>query len=212
MLTIWLNYMVNKSKDRSTEERILAAAEKIFLKEGMAGARMQDIADEAGINKAMLHYYFRSKDKLFEKIFSELSRSFFPKLIMIFESDEGLFTKIQMFVTEYINQMKQTPYLPIFVLNEVNRQPEIFIKKMMGNRRPPVNKFFMSIEAEVKKGIIKPVNPAQLLLNILSLCIFPFVARPMFEIVAGIDKKMFDAILEQRKKDVPKFIIDAIKK
>jgi len=212
LLTIWLNYMVNKSKDRSTEERILAAAEKIFLKEGMAGARMQDIADEAGINKAMLHYYFRSKDKLFEKIFSELSRSFFPKLIMIFESDEGLFTKIQMFVTEYINQMKQTPYLPIFVLNEVNRQPEIFIKKMMGNRRPPVNKFFMSIEAEVKKGIIKPVNPAQLLLNILSLCIFPFVARPMFEIVAGIDKKMFDAILEQRKKDVPKFIIDAIKK
>jgi len=204
--------MVNKSKDRSTEERILAAAEKIFLKEGMAGARMQDIADEAGINKAMLHYYFRSKDKLFEKIFSGLSRSFFPKLILIFESDEGLFTKIQMFVTEYINQMKQTPYLPIFVLNEVNRQPEIFIKKMMGNRRPPVNKFFMSIEAEVKKGIIKPVNPAQLLLNILSLCIFPFVARPMFEIVAGIDKKMFDTILEQRKKEVPKFIIDAIKK
>jgi AcrR family transcriptional regulator len=204
--------MVNKSTDKSTEERILAAAEKIFLKEGMAGARMQDIADEAGINKAMLHYYFRSKDKLFEKIFSELSRFFFPKLIMIFESDEGLFTKIQMLVAEYIDQMRQTPYLPIFVLNEVNRQPETFIKKMMGNRRPPVNKFFTSIEAEVKKGIIKPVNPAQLLLNILSLCIFPFVARPMFEIVAGVDKKMFDAILEQRKKEVPKFIIDAIKK
>src|ERR1700730_16933908 len=116
--------MVNKKKDENTEERILTAAKKVFLKEGMAGARMQDIADEAGINKAMLHYYFRSKDKLFEKIFSELSRSFFPKLIMIFESDEGLFTKIQMFVTEYIDQMKQTPYLPIFVLNEVNRQPE----------------------------------------------------------------------------------------
>ena len=95
----------------------------------MAGARMQDIADEAGINKAMLHYYFRSKEKLFEKIFTELSQHFFPRLVKIFESDESLFRKIELFVAEYIDQMRRTPYLPIFVLNEVNRQPETFIKK-----------------------------------------------------------------------------------
>ena len=117
-----------------------------------------------------------------------------------------------MFVAEYIDQMRQTPYLPIFVLNEVNRQPETFIKRMMGNRRPPLKKFFSSVEAEVKKGVIQPINSAQLLLNIISLCIFPFVARPMFQILANIDKTVFDKILEQRKKEVPKFIIDAIKK
>jgi TetR/AcrR family transcriptional regulator len=204
--------MVSIKKEQNTEEKILSAAKKIFLKQGMAGARMQDIADEAGINKAMLHYYFRSKEKLFEKIFTELSQHFFPRLINIFESDEPLFRKIELFVTEYIDQMRRTPYLPIFVLNEVNRQPETFIKKMMGNRKPPVKKFLDDVQAEVKKGIIKPINPLQLLLNIISLCVFPFVARPMFQLVTNIDKAMFDKILEQRKGEVSKFIIDAIKK
>ena len=212
MLTIWLNYMVKVKKEQNTEERILSAAKKIFLREGMAGARMQDIADEAGINKAMLHYYFRNKEKLFEKIFTELSQHFFPRLVKIFESDESLFRKIESFVEEYIDQMRRTPYLPIFVLNEVNRQPETFIKKMMGNRRPPVKKFIEDIQAEVRNGVIKPLNPLQLLLNIISLCVFPFVARPMFQLVTNIDKAMFDKILEQRKGEVSKFIIDAIKK
>lgn len=204
--------MVKTKKDKNTEERILAAAQKIFLKEGMAGARMQDIADEAGINKAMLHYYFRNKEKLFEQIFTELSQHFFPKLVMIFESDENVFQKIEKFVAEYIDQMRETPYLPIFVLNEVKRQPETFIKKMMGNKKPSVKKFFTSVEAEIEKGIIKPINPAQLLLNIISLCIFPFVARPIFQTVANVDRSTFDKMLEQRKKELPKFIIDAIRK
>ena len=204
--------MVNKQKEDNTEHRILEAAKKVFLKKGMAGARMQDIADEAGINKAMLHYYFRSKEKLFAKIFSELAQYFFPKLVMIFESKENLFKKIEMFVSEYIDQMKQMPYLPIFVLNEVNRQPEALIKKMMGGRRPPVKKFIDNVSSEIKKGTIKPVNPLQLLLNIISLCIFPFAGRPMFQLLADVDKTMFDKMLEERKKEVPKFIIDAIKK
>jgi AcrR family transcriptional regulator len=204
--------MVKLRKEQNTEEKILEAAKKVFLKEGMAGARMQDIADEAGINKAMLHYYFRSKEKLFEKIFTELSQHFFPRLVRIFESDYSLFRKIESFVAEYIDQMRQTPYLPIFVLNEVNRQPEAFIKKMMGDRKPPIKKFIDDVQAEAKKGVIKPVNPLQLLLNIISLCVFPFVARPMFQLVTNIDKAMFDKILEQRKDEVSKFIIDAIKK
>ena len=204
--------MVKHRKEQNTEEKILEAAKKVFLKEGMAGARMQDIADEAGINKAMLHYYFRSKEKLFEKIFTELSQHFFPRLVKIFESDQPLFRKIESFVSEYIDQMRQTPYLPIFVLNEVNRQPETFIKKMMGNRKPPVKKFIDDVQAEIRNGVIKPLNPLQLLLNIISLCVFPFVARPMFQLVTSIDKAMFEKILEQRKGEVSKFIIDAIKK
>jgi TetR/AcrR family transcriptional regulator len=212
LLTIWLNYMVKLKKDISTEDRILSAAKKVFVKEGMAGARMQHIADEAGINKAMLHYYFRSKDKLFEKIFTELSQHFFPKLIRIFQADTSLFKKIEMFAAEYIEQMQKTPYLPIFVLNEVNRQPEILIRKMLGNQKLPVKKFIEDVEKEIKKGVIKPIHPFHLLLNIISLCVFPFVARPMFQIVTGADKTVVDKILEQRKREVPKFIIEAIKK
>jgi AcrR family transcriptional regulator len=204
--------MVKVKNNDTTETRILEAARKVFLKKGMAGARMQDIADEAGINKAMLHYYFRSKEKLFERIFMELSQRFFPRLVMIFESGESLFKKIEMFVVEYIDQMRQTPYLPIFVLNEINRQPETFIRKMMGNEGPPVKKFFSSVEKEIKKGVIIPIDPPQLLLNIISLCIFPFVARPMFQLVVNIDSNRFDKMLEQRKKELPKFIIQAIKR
>jgi TetR/AcrR family transcriptional regulator len=204
--------MVKKAERDSTEVRIILAARKVFLKEGMAGARMQHIADEAGINKAMLHYYFRSKEKLFEKIFAELSLHFFPKLVMIFESPQSLFTKIERFASEYIDQMKQMPYLPIFVLNEVNRQPETFIRRMMGNRRPPVQEFLKSVELEIKKGSIKRIDPAQLLLNIISLCVFPFAARPMFQALASVNNKNFNQMLEQRKKEVPEFIINAIKK
>src|SRR3954468_10948841 len=111
-------------KDLTTEEKILEAARKIFLAKGLDGARMQDIADEAGINKAMLHYYFRSKEKLFEKIFTEVAGHFLPRIATILASENSVLEKIDTFCAEYINQVMQTPYVPIFILNEINRQPE----------------------------------------------------------------------------------------
>jgi TetR/AcrR family transcriptional regulator len=203
--------MVNK-KDDTTEQRILAAAKKIFLSKGLDGARMQDIADEAGINKAMLHYYFRSKDKLFETIFEEVAIHFLPRITEIFESDKSLFKKIEAFCEVYIEQVKQMPYLPFFVLYEANKQPEILVKKMFGAKKPPIHLFAKQVEEEIKKGIIKPVNPLQLFLNMLSMCIFPFMAKPMFEQAVGISKKQFDVLIDERKKLVPEFIIASIKK
>src|ERR1044072_5809634 len=105
----------------STEEKIVTAAKKVFLAKGLAGARMQDIADEAGINKALVHYYFRNKEKLFEVIFTEAALKLFPKINIIFESDGTLFEKIRLFVAEYITVMSENPYLPMFVLNEINK-------------------------------------------------------------------------------------------
>ena len=203
--------MVNK-KDDTTEQRILAAAKEIFLLKGLDGARMQDIADEAGINKAMLHYYFRSKDKLFETIFEEVATHFLPRITEIFESDKSLFRKIEAFCEVYIDQVKQMPYLPFFVLYEANKQPEILVKKMFGAKKPPVQLFVKQVEEEIKKGIIKPIHPLQLFLNMLSMCIFPFMAKPMFEQAVGISKKQFDAMIDERKKLVPEFIIASIKK
>src|SRR5436309_11093265 len=105
--------MVNIKKDQSAEEKIIAAARKVFLSKGMDGARMQDIADEAGINKALLHYYFRSKDKLFEHIFMEVVAAFLPRIFAILESEATLFEKIEQFCSEYIGQEIKTPYVPI---------------------------------------------------------------------------------------------------
>jgi AcrR family transcriptional regulator len=177
----------------------------------MDGARMQDIADEAGINKALLHYYFRSKDKLFEQIFLEVASSMLPRIFSIFQSDDTLFTKIEKFCDTYITQEIKTPYVPIFILNEVNRQPQAFLKKVLGNTSPPVEKLLQQIEQETKAGLIKPIDPLQLLLNTLSLCIFPFLASPMIQLLTGMEAKNFRALMEERKKLVPQLIIESIK-
>lgn len=200
-----------KAKDETTEERILAAARKVFLNKGMDGARMQDIADEAGINKALLHYYFRSKDKLFEQIFFEVATEFLPKVFAILESNATLFQKIERFCEEYISQLIRTPYVPIFILNEINRQPQAFLKKVLGTNKPPLQIVLLQIELEVKARVIKPINPIQLLLNVVSLCLFPFVARPMVEHITGINNKQFQMLMEQRKKEVSVLIIESIK-
>ncbi len=213
MLTIWLNYMVKQKKKDTTEEKILAAARKVFTTQGMAGARMQDIADEAGINKAMLHYYFRDKDKLFEVIFLQEAHKFFPKINIIFESEAPLFEKIELFVNEYIDEMVENPYLPWFIMNEVNRDAEQFFGKLWNrSRHPRPLKFLEQIEREVKKGTIKRIDPLHLLLNLLSMTIFPFVAKPMILKNLRMTEQQFNQVIEQRRKEIPKFIIDSIKK
>jgi len=205
--------MVKIKTKKTTEEKILAAAKKVFISKGMSGARMQDIADEAGINKALLHYYFRSKEKLFEVIFLEAAQKLFPKINSIFESDMPLFQKIEHFSEEYITVMAENPYLPLFVLNEINQDPETFLNKIWGKQNlPRPQKFLEQIEKEVRKGTIKKVSPLHLLMNLISLSVFPFVAKSMFQFTLGLDELQYRAIMEQRKKEIPKFIIDSIKK
>jgi AcrR family transcriptional regulator len=204
---------VKKQKDSNTEERILQAARNIFTTKGMAGARMQDIADEAGINKALLHYYFKDKDKLFETVFSEEAQKFFPRINAIFQSEEPLFDKIDKFVAGYIDEMLANPYLPWFVMNEINRDPERFMLKIWGKENlPRPGKFLEQMEKEVKKGTIKRVSPLHLLLNLLSMTIFPFIARTMITKNLQLDELQFRAAMEQRKKEIPAFIRDALKK
>lgn len=205
--------MSKAKKDKSTEERILAAAKKSFVSKGMAGARMQDIADEAGINKALLHYYFRNKEKLFHVIFLEAANKVFPRINQIFAADEPLFEKIEHFCEEYIDIIIENPYLPLFVLNEINKDPDYFFKKVwVGKTKPNPEKFLQQIEEEVRKGIIKRISPLHLLINLLSMSIFPFVAKPMLQRNLGLDELQFRSVMEQRKTEIPKFIIESIKK
>lgn len=213
MLTIWLNHMVNEEKNQSTEQQILAAAKKVFIQKGMAGARMQDIANEAGINKALLHYYFRSKEKLFEVIFYEAAARLFPRINEVLTADLPLFEKIDKFCNEYLSIVMENPHLPLFVLYEIGQNPERFIQKVMaGSSRPQPGRLLEQINQEVVQGRINPVNPIHLLLNMISLTLFPFVAKPMLQANLGISEEMFMALMEQRRKEVPRFIIDAIKK
>lgn len=216
-LSLLFNQMVKlmktKKKDEAASEKILEAARKVFLTKGLDGARMQDIADEAGMNKALLHYYYSNKEKLFEMIFMEEAKKFFPKINMIFESSLPLFEKIEKFAGEYIDEIIENPYLPVFVITEINKAPDKFLAKIWGkNNLPRPQKFLEQIEKEVKKGNIKPISPLHLLLNILSMCVFPFMAKPMLMRNIGLDELQFRLLMEQRKQEIPKFIISSIKK
>lgn len=198
--------------DISTEQKILDAAKQVFMENGLDGARMQDIADKAGINKALLHYYFRSKDKLFEKIFIDEAQKLMPKVAMIMFSELPLFEKIEKFVGEYIDTLLQNPLLPIFILNEVTKNPKDMMKKIWGNQRPPIEKIEEHVAKLIKKGEIRPIKGYELIINMVSLCIFPFIARPIVQWITKTNDAAFLKMMEQRKKHVVKFIIDSIKK
>ena len=159
MLTIWLNQLVNmkKIKDATSEKLILNAAENIFIKKGMDGARMQEIADEAGINKALLHYYFRNKQQLFEAVFMNAFSLLAPQLNSILNDDSSIEEKIIKFTSNYISFMSKHPYLPSFVIQEINRNPEFIIHLKEKPQFPNTEKFKFQVDIEVNKGILKPI-------------------------------------------------------
>ncbi len=201
----------NKNKNESTEERILEAARQVFQTKGLQGARMQEIADKAGINKAMLHYYYRSKELLFEAVFEEATNRIFPKIVELLNTEYQLFEKIEYFVEYYLTFLLENKYMPAFVLNELNQNPERLVKLMSKRGIFKQDKFIKQINNAIKDKIIIPIDPRQLILNIISLCIFPFIGRPIIMALNNFDEESFYKFIEQRKKVIPKFIINAIK-
>ena len=206
--------MVNQQKD--TETKILDAAKDVFQQKGMTGARMQEIADKAGINKALLHYYYRTKEKLFEKVFNIAFSIFIPKMQEIMLSEKPVFEKIEFFIDNYMDLLTKHPYIPGFVINELNRNPQILVNIFEKNIQIEENKLFekfdAQIQAEVQKGIIKPIDARNLMTNVIALCIFPVVARPIIQgLMFRNNKKEYEAFLKQRKDFVKEFIINSIK-
>ena len=201
-----------KKKDKNTEQVILQTARKIFIQKGLTGARMQDIADQAGFNKALVHYYFTSKDNLFNLVFEQEFSNLFSSLATIVASDLPLFEKIERIVSLDIERLSQFPGLPNFVLNEMSRNPDVLLKRL---KRIPVEKvlivFQKQINSEIKKGTIRKITAEQLFINIQSMCIFPFIARPMIKALMQMDEKTYMTMIQRRKTEVAQFIISAIK-
>jgi len=200
-----------KAKDENTEGQILEAAKNVFQSKGMDGARMQEIADKAGINKAMLHYYYRSKQLLFEAVFKNAFSLLAPQLNTILNDDSSIEEKIRNFSTNYISFIIKHPYLPNFIIQELNRNPEFVLKLKEDKRFPNLKKFKKQIENDVKNGLIKPISAEQLFINILALNIFPFVAKPLVMAFTNTDDKAYKRLMEDRKTEVTNFIINSIK-
>ncbi len=199
-------------KDKQTEEKIFEAATAVFIEKGMAGTRMQEIADRAGINKSLLHYYFRTKERLFTAVYEVIVRQLFQKIAPMFEKKLTLENKIRLFVSEHMSFLQQNPRLVPFFLNEINRNPKIvksFIEKL------EIDKFWDSLNLLHKEELVRysiaRENIPQLITSIFALSGFPFMAKELIVCVFEKTGYDFDNYIEQRKEYVADFVINAIK-
>jgi AcrR family transcriptional regulator len=198
-------------KDNQTAEKILKAAFKEFETKGFYGARMQSIADQAGINKALLHYYFKSKDQLFEVVLENALKLIIPKVVASFVPNQNIFDSIKTFVAVYIDMIIKHPHIPGFLMYELNHNPQRLLK-FAQKTSINLNLVKKRFNEEIKKGTIKNFPPEHLIVNIIGLCVFPFVSKPMIKgLVLNGDDAMFYNFVSDRKKLVADFVINAIK-
>lgn len=199
-------------RSESAEQKILTAARKVFQSRGMHGARMQDIADRAGINKALLHYYFRSKDLLFEAVFKEAFQQLFSKFQVLAAPNLSFEEKIKQFVHGYMDVLLEHPFLPGFVIHEINQDPAKFERLFIPEGAISKNrKILKLIGEELKKISRKPIDPRQFMVNTISLCIFPFAAKPMLCKMMGIKDHDFKKFISERKALIPSILIQSVK-
>ena len=202
-------------EEQKTEQIILEAAEKVFIEKGFDGARMQEIANKAKINKALLHYYYRSKDLLFEKVFNLVFNLFFPKVSEALASDISLNDKIRFFVKEYITLIQNNPHIPNFILSELNRNPNrapLFFRQFADTiQKNALNSFAKNLEVEIKNGNVREIDAKQLVTNMISMCLFPFISQPILKLILfNDDVEQYKAFLESRKTEIADFIIQSI--
>ena len=195
-----------KTLDLSTEEKIKAAALKLFTKKGFAATRTRDISEEAGINLALLNYYYRSKERLFELVMTEILQNFFRGLTQIF-NDEGtsLDEKVSIFVKSYTALLKQQPDLPLFIFHELRMNPQKLASKM-GVNQVFKTFFFKQLGHEIERKKVARIHPLHYVINMIAMSVFPFIAAPLLKHIAGIDDKNFGSLIDERVTLVPKWM------
>ena len=204
--------------DADTEQRILDAASSVFLRRGTAGARMQDIAAEAGVNHALLHYYFRSKERLAEAVFRRAAVKLLPPVMAIIGSDLPLEEKVARVVERELDELRAAPHLPGYIISELNHHPERggqLLQTLAGvdpeRVRPVVfATLAKQIEERVKAKKMRPIAVEQFIVNLVSLCIFPFAARPMLMTMFGWRDEDFARFSDRRRVELPTFFLEAL--
>jgi AcrR family transcriptional regulator len=192
-----------KKSGESAEEKIVEAARKLFTEKGYHAIKTRDIAKEAGINLALLNYYFRSKEKLFELVVKENITQFMQVIVEIVNDKKtSIQRKIEMLVANYIDMLSVNPDVPLFIVSHTKHNDQrIQMRKKVND-----SYFMKQVQAEIKSGKIIKINPTNLMLNIVSLTIFPFVARNMLQSNSGLNPEQFRELMEERKKMIPKWI------
>jgi AcrR family transcriptional regulator len=193
--------------DSSTEEKIKKAAQIVFHKKGFAAARTRDIADEAGINLALLNYYFRSKEKLFNIVMIETLSKFFDSVSMIINNSATTFEeKIEQFASQYIDLLFSEPDIPIFIVSEIRNNPEVLLQKIDIKNIVFKSVFTQQFYEAVEEGKIKDQNFLHFMMNFIGLIVFPFVAKPLLKALSDFTEDQYNQIIEERKILIPVWI------
>lgn len=199
------------AKSKNTEQKIFDAATELFLEKGVDRTSVREIANKAGINLALMNYYFRSKENLFDAIFSMLVKKNTRKMIKIMDSDLGLEEKIRSYVEAYIDMLIENPLLVSFVMAIVHRSQERITQMNAVTSLYSSPKFARQIFDESAKGNIIPTNPTQLFVDMLSLITFPFAIKALVKDKTGYGEAEFRAFLEERKKRIPDMLLAYLK-
>lgn len=183
------------------ENRIIEAAKQVFVRKGYEATKMGDIATEAGIGRTALHYYYRTKDMLFDAIFDQLMDALIPNLEVIMDEDLPFLEKLPKIITQYAKTLRSNPLFPIFVINELQRDPEHIYGSILKDpsRVKPIVRLQTQIKAEMKQGILREMPLIYTATTLISLLIFPLLVRnPVTAIFLEGDTDKFDAFLEER--------------
>jgi TetR/AcrR family transcriptional regulator len=198
-------------KDKNTEQRIFDAARIVFQQKGLAGARMQEIADEAEINKSLLHYYFRSKEKLFDAIFNEVFSNIVTGLEDLFTKEMSIIDRFRSIVEIYIDNLLKNPHIPLFVINEINQNPDKIISILDQKVVIHMKGFMMQMFKEMNEGKIRMVDPFQLLMSVIGMIIFPFAVFPVIQGIAAKNQMPVETFLQDRKQIIFGYIENILK-
>ncbi|MDR2763785.1 MAG: TetR/AcrR family transcriptional regulator [Tannerella sp.] len=205
--------MFNSDNYTEVQQRIVESARELFVKKGLKRTTVRDIANAAGTNVAMVNYYFRSKDNLFETIFEEAFSILTKRIFFIMNSDLPFFETIRAWVYSYYDTLMEYPNMPIFVLTELSQNPDK-LKEKFHLRYPNqlYDKVAERIQKETENGTIREISVSDFFLNILSLSVFPFVGTPMVTQFFNLSEEQYMEQLGRHREHVVDFIIRAIKK
>jgi AcrR family transcriptional regulator len=193
--------------DTTTEAKIKNAARVVFHKKGFAAARTRDIAEEAGINLALLNYYFRSKEKLFDIIILESLQDFVQSLASVFNNEKtSLENKVKVLVSNYIDLLIKQPDIPMFILSELRSNPKELISKMNIKKYLVKSYFIKQFQQQVKEGKIPSIPPLHFTMNLVGLIVFPFAGSAILKNIGDLKQKDFIGLMQQRKILIPKWI------
>ena len=206
--------MFNTDNDYTeVQEKIADIARNLFVKKGLKGTTVRDIAAESGVNVAMVNYYFRSKEKLFDTIFEEAFTLLADKLFYLVDSDLPFFELIRKWIYSYYDMLFEYPDFPVFVLNELVANPQKLSEKFKSMKPYRLYvKLSERIKDEEVKGTIRPVPIPDFLLNVISLSVFPFAISPVATQFLDLSESDYMKLLDGHREYVADFVINAIKK